>query len=265
MDVRSPALFVAHGAPSLALDDDVYTRALGAYGARLAASAAVVVVSAHWEAPAPVRVNAEARPATVHDFGGFPEELYRLTYPAPGAPDLANEIASTLAGAGISATLERARGWDHGLWVPLRLMLPRASIPVVEVSLPVPRTPRSLAAIGAALAPLRDRGCVLLGTGGIVHNLARVRLDAKDGPVAPWAAAFDAWVRDRLQGLEVDSLLDYREGAPHASLAAPTPEHLDPLFVVLGARRLDDRLVTLYEGFQYGSLSMRSVVFETPF
>jgi 4,5-DOPA dioxygenase extradiol len=263
-EMTSPALFVAHGAPSLALDDDTYTRALAAYGAKLEGSMAAVVVSAHWEAAAPVRVNAEARPKTVHDFGGFPEELYRLTYPAPGSPQLANEIASVLQAAGVPAVLEEARGWDHGLWVPLRLMLPEARIPIVELSLPVPRTPRSLEALGAALSPLRARGVAILGTGGIVHNLATVRLSDKAQPALRWAVAFDAWVRGRLEAGDYDALLEYRQRAPHAALAVPTPEHIDPFFVVLGARREGDRLVTLFEGFQYGTLSMRGVAFESP-
>ncbi|HSD27144.1 MAG TPA: class III extradiol ring-cleavage dioxygenase, partial [Vicinamibacteria bacterium] len=136
-----PALFVSHGAPSAALDDDAYTRALGAWARGRPRPRAVVVVSAHAEASGPVRVNAAAEPGLIYDFHGFPAPLYELRYPAPGAPDLAREIAGTLAEAGLEPGLDARRGWDHGVWVPLRLLYPAADVPVVALSLPVPRTP----------------------------------------------------------------------------------------------------------------------------
>lgn len=241
----------------MAIEEDAYTRALAAFSAAQAPPRAIVVVSAHWEARSPIRVNAHPRPPLIYDFGGFPGPLYRLTYPAPGAPDLAEEIASLLAEAGVEAALERARGWDHGVWIPLRLLYPDASVPVVELSLPVPRTPSQLTTVGRALATLRRRGVLLLGSGGIVHNLSRVRFKGKDAAVEDWAGAFDEWIRARLARLDAEGLLSYREDAPHAALAVPTSEHLDPVFFVVGAALEADRAVPVFEGFQYANLSMR--------
>ena len=253
-----PALFVSHGAPSAALDDDAYTRALGGWARGRPRPRAVVVVSAHAEAFGPVRVNAASEPALIYDFYGFPAPLYDLRYPAPGAPDLAREIAGTLLEAGLEPVVDAQRGWDHGVWVPLRLLYPAADVPVVALSLPVPRRPEALLAMGRLLAPLRERGVLLLGSGGIVHNLHRLRMDDGAVPTEPWAAAFGAWVDERLDDRDVEGLVAYAARAPHADLAAPTSEHFDPLFFVVGARDERDRVESVYQGFRYGSLSLRS-------
>ena len=253
-----PALFVSHGAPSAALDDDAYTRALGGWARGRPRPRAVVVVSAHAEALGPVRVNAASEPALIYDFYGFPAPLYDLRYPAPGAPDLARDIAGTFAEAGLEPVVDAQRGWDHGVWVPLRLLYPAADVPVVALSLPVPRRPEALLAMGRVLAPLRERGVLLLGSGGIVHNLHRLRMDDGAVPTEPWAAAFGAWVDERLDDRDVEGLVAYAARAPHADLAAPTSEHFDPLFFVVGARDGRDRVESVYQGFRYGSLSLRS-------
>jgi 4,5-DOPA dioxygenase extradiol len=255
--VPTPALFVSHGAPSIAIEEDAFTRALAAFGPRLNDVSAVVVVSAHWEARGAFRVTAAAAPPLIYDFYGFPDALYWLTYPAPGAPRLAQEIGERLSAAGLTCAKDLDRGFDHGVWVPLRLLLPDARVPVVALSLPVPRTPRDLLAAGRALAPLRERGVLLLGSGGVVHNLRLVRFGAKDAPVEDWARSFDEWVRDRLAAGDVEALADYRAEAPHAALAVPTSEHFDPLFFTLGAFGAGDRVESVFEGFHYGNLSMR--------
>src|ERR1043166_5563292 len=149
--MRAPSVFVAHGAPSLALQDDAVTRALRAFGETLDGARAIAVVSAHWETRGGIRVNAVAKPEVIYDFGGFSPELYTMRYDAPGDPELAREIATLLG-----ATLETERGWDHGLWVPLMHIRPKADIPVVEISLPLPARGDDLLSLGAALAPLRD-------------------------------------------------------------------------------------------------------------
>jgi 4,5-DOPA dioxygenase extradiol len=259
-----PALFVSHGAPSAALDDDAYTHALGGWARARPRPRAIVVVSAHAEVRGPVRVNAGARPSLIYDFYGFPSPLYDLRYPAPGAPDLAREVAGAFVAAGLDPVLDAQRGWDHGVWVPLRLLYPAADVPVVEVSLPVPRTPELLLAMGRALTPLRERGVILFGSGGIVHNLRRLRWDDPEGPPEPWAAAFGAWVDERLQARDTAGLLAYASLAPHADLAVPTSEHFDPLFFVLGARDGRDGVESLYEGFRYGTLSLRSFALAAP-
>jgi 4,5-DOPA dioxygenase extradiol len=258
---RFPALFVSHGSPLVALDRDEYDRALARFAEGHPPPAAIVAVSAHWETRAPVRVSSSERPPTIHDFGGFPEELYRLAYPAPGAPELAREIVASLEEALVPATLDPARGLDHGAWVPLRFLYPDAGVPVVQVSLPRPRTAEAVFQIGRALAPLRDRGVLLFGSGGIVHNLGLVKFDDKHAPVDEWARAFDRWIAERLERLDTDALLSYEE-APHARLAVPTTEHLDPLFAVLGGARPDEGVSLVFEGFHHGNLSMRSFAIE---
>jgi 4,5-DOPA dioxygenase extradiol len=262
--VAFPALFVSHGAPSVALDDDAYTRALGAWARGRPRPRAVVVVSAHAEALGPVRVNAAERPALIYDFYGFPPPLYALQYPAPGAPDLAREVAEAFAGASLEPSLDAQRGWDHGVWVPLRLLYPAADVPVVEVSLPVPRSPQTLLAMGAALAPLRERGVLLLGSGGVVHNLHRLLWDRADAPPEPWAAGFGAWVDERLEEKDAEGLADYAARAPDAALAVPTSEHFDPIFFVVGARNGRDRVESVYRGFRYGTLSLRCFALAAP-
>jgi 4,5-DOPA dioxygenase extradiol len=242
----------------VALEEDSYTEALRRWATDVPRPTAIVVVSAHWQAPRPVRVGTSRALATIHDFYGFPPELYALRYAASGAPELASAIVVRLREAGIAAEADPERGLDHGAWVPLRFLYPRADVPVVAVSLAAPARPRELLALGEALAPLRRQGILLLGSGGVVHNLGR--LDRRSGavPVAEWAHAFDDWVRDRLGAGDVDALAAYERAAPHASLAVPTSEHFDPLLVVVGAAAGDRRVGDVYEGFRYGSLSMRS-------
>lgn len=255
---RPAVLFVSHGSPMAALDDDDYTRALGAWAVAQPRPRAVVVVSAHWETPGAVRVTASPAPGTIHDFSGFPAALYTLRYPAPGAPELAAALVQRLGTAGIAAALDPARGLDHGVWVPLRLLYPRADRPVVAVSLPRPATPETLRALGAALEPLRAEGILVLGSGGVVHNLGELDPRPVGAAVPPWAREFDRWVGERLAEGDVEALMGYARRAPHAARAVPTTEHFDPLLVALGAAGTDRRVVHVYEGFRHGSLSLRS-------
>ena len=251
---KAPSVFVAHGAPSLALQDDAVTRALRAFGETLDGARAIAVVSAHWETRGGIRVNAVANPQVIYDFGGFAPELYTLRYDAPGDPDLAREIATMLG-----ATLETERGWDHGLWVPLRHIRPRADIPIVEISLPSPSRGDDLLRLGSTLAPLRDRGIVIMGTGGIVHNLRRINFAGVDAPAEEWARAFDAWIEERIEARDYSALAQY-EQAPYARDAVPTPEHYHPLLVAAGAAG-DDAPRVIVDAFHYGTLSMRSIAF----
>jgi 4,5-DOPA dioxygenase extradiol len=256
---RLPVAYLAHGSPMIAVEPDDFTEALRRFGSSLPRPRAIVAVSAHWEAPGPVRVTAAERPAQIFDFSGFPPELYEVRYAPPGDPRLAEHAVRLLAEAGIPAVVDSRRGLDHGTWVPLRYAFPSADIPVVQVSLPASRSPADVAAIGKALGSLRDGGVLLAGSGGIVHNLRRVRFDDKRAPVDAWAAEFDGWVGERAQRLDLSGLSEYARRAPHAALAVPTSEHFDPLFFVLGAARPGDRPAVLYEGFHHGNLSMRSI------
>src|SRR5207247_1495847 len=169
--MRTPALFISHGSPAVALQKDDYTRALRHFAEAHPAPRAIVALSAHWEAPGPPRVTTAARPALIYDFAGFPDALYGVTYGCPGDPDLAREIVALLKDAGTKASEEPRRGLDHGVWVPLSLLYPGADRPVVEVSLPVPRSPPERLTMGEALARLRGQAVLLLGSGGVVHNL----------------------------------------------------------------------------------------------
>ncbi|MCU1350672.1 MAG: Extradiol ring-cleavage dioxygenase [Acidobacteria bacterium] len=255
---RTPLVFISHGAPTVALETSDFTRAVSAYGTKLADARGAVVVSAHWQTRGGVHVNAVPQPPPIYDFGGFAPELYAVRYDAPGDPLLARRVATLLGGA----ALEERRGWDHGLWVPLKHLLPAATLPIVEVSQPIPATPHGLMQIGRALAPLRDEGIVIIGSGGIVHNLARVDLRNPQAPPEPWAEAFDRWVAERLAARDFDTLAQYQTLAPNADLAVPTPEHFDPVFVVAGASDDGDRYLSIHEGFEYGTLSMRTFAYE---
>jgi 4,5-DOPA dioxygenase extradiol len=254
---RAPVLFVAHGAPTIALERGNYAAALERFGAALPRPRAALVVSAHWSTSRELGLTSAARHRLVYDFSGFPAELYGLRWPAPGAPDVAAGAAALLAAAGLGVTLDPARGLDHGTWMPLRFVWPEAHVPIVQLSLPR-ASPRALLALGAALAPLRDEGVLLVASGGLVHNLARVRFG--DAEPDGWALAFDAWCAERIEALDAEGLARWREDAPAAALAAPTSEHFDPVLVALGARAADDRVETLHAGIDHGNLAMRSFV-----
>jgi 4,5-DOPA dioxygenase extradiol len=259
--MRAPALFVSHGSPMVAIEDDPWGRALADFGARTPRPRAAVVVSGHFEAPEPLRVTGSPQPETIHDFYGFPDELYGIRYRAPGDPALAKRIAGLLEGAGFAAAVDPKRGLDHGAWVPLRFLYPDASVPVIEVSQPAPGSTERLLEIGAALAPLRDERIAIVGTGGVVHNLRRIDPSADaSGRVADWASEFDSWFAERLAAMDVEALADYRRRAPHAALAVPTPDHFEPVFAVLGSAAAGERATTIHEGFRYGTISMRSFV-----
>ena len=256
MSARCPSVFVSHGSPTEALERDPYTAALAEMGRRLTPRA-IAVVSAHWTTERGVAVTSGTQHRLIYDFGGFPSELYRLEYPARGEPALASTIVRLARGAGFAAQPEPVRGLDHGAWVPLRLAWPGAEIPVVELSLPE-LPPEDLFRLGRALRPLRDEGVLVLGSGGIVHNLMLLQWNDHDAAPQAWAAEFDAWVAEHLAAGDVASVLDYRDRAPHAVRAAPTTEHIDPLFVSLGAALESERPFSIFEGFHYGSLGMRS-------
>jgi 4,5-DOPA dioxygenase extradiol len=249
MTSRAPAIFISHGAPTLALEENDYTATLEGLGRGLGHPTAIIIVSAHWIAD-PLAVTAARRPETIHDFSGFGPELETLEYRCPGMPSLAGRI-----GEMTGAAVDPRRGIDHGVWVPLRHMFPDATVPVVQVSLPARASADGLVSLGRHLAALRDEGIVLIGSGGIVHNLRRLEADGSAPP--EWARAFDTWVADRAHALDLPSLMDFRRDGPNAHLAAPTSEHYHPLLAVLGAALPGDRVEDIFSGFQYGTLSLR--------
>jgi 4,5-DOPA dioxygenase extradiol len=205
-----------------------------------------------------VRIASAAKHPLMYDFGGFPDELYKLTYDAAGDPELARRIDGMLRNADVPSALDGVRGIDHGVWVPLRLIYPMADVPIVELSIPGTRSPAELFRIGELLSPLRSEGVLILGSGGIVHNLRQLDWRHRDGPPREWALDFDRWFAARLEAWDMDGLLRYQQTAPSAALAVPTNEHFHPVFVVLGAAGTQGRIDCIWEGFQYGTLSMRS-------
>ncbi|MFQ5954338.1 MAG: DODA-type extradiol aromatic ring-opening family dioxygenase [Kiloniellales bacterium] len=254
-----PSVFVSHGPPTMVVDDVPVRGFLGDLGRRLDRPTAVLCVSAHWDTAAP-RLGGADRPETIHDFYGFPAELYRLRYPAPGAPEVAARALALLRDAGIDAGLDPARGLDHGAWEPLMLMYPEADVPVTQVSIQSAAGAAAHLALGRTLAPLRRDGVLVLASGTAVHNLARFR-DDQDS-VADWARRFDDWLASRVEAGAVDDLVHYREQAPDATMAHPTEDHFLPFLVALGAGGSGARGRALHRSFAYGSLSMAAYAFE---
>ncbi|MHA6493682.1 DODA-type extradiol aromatic ring-opening family dioxygenase [Pseudomonas borbori] len=247
-----PSLFISHGSPMLVLQPEASGPALARLAAQLERPRAIVVVSAHWESH-DLRVGTAARPPTWHDFNGFPAELYQLRYPAAGDPALAADILHLLNDAGLPAQADPQRPLDHGAWVPLSLMYPQTDIPVVQVSLPSRLGPAMQSRIGQALAPLRARGVLLIGSGSITHNLAELDWQAGPDVIEPWAKAFRDWMVDKLREDDDEALLDYRQSAPQARRNHPSDEHLLPLFFARGA---GGRFQVEHSGFTLGALGM---------
>ncbi|QNP63775.1 dioxygenase family protein [Streptomyces genisteinicus] len=251
---RMPALYLSHGAPPLA-DDPVWPGQLAAWSAGLPRPTAVLVVSAHWE-EAPLALGATETVPLVYDFWGFPEHYYRVRYSAPGAPALADSVRKLLRRAGTPVQDVPDRGLDHGAYVPLVEMFPAADIPVLQISMPT-LDPVELLDIGRRLAPLRDEGVLIVGSGFFTHNLAALRQGGTPG----WSTEFDDWGREALARQDVDALLDFENKAPAGRIAHPRTEHFAPLFVTLGAS--EGELGTgrsVIDGFWMG-LAKRSVQF----
>ncbi|MEV5428530.1 class III extradiol ring-cleavage dioxygenase [Streptomyces sp. NPDC052701] len=253
---RMPALYLSHGAPPLA-DDPVWPGELAAWSAALPRPRAILMVSAHWE-EAPLALGATETVPLVHDFWGFPEHYYRVTYGAPGAPGLAASVRKLLRAPGTPVQDIPDRGLDHGAYVPLVEMYPDADIPVLQISLPT-LDPAGLMEIGRKLAPLRDEGVLIVGSGFFTHNLAALR----QGGVPAWSAEFDDWGRRALEARDVDALLDFTRKSPAGRFAHPRTEHFAPLFVAMGAADATGELDaqrSVIEGFWMG-LAKRSVQF----
>lgn len=258
---RLPTLFLSHGSPMLAVEDSPAGRFLDGLGAQLPRPRAIVVASAHFEVERP-SVGATPHPATVHDFGGFPPELYQIRYPAPGAPELAEDIAGRLSEAGLAPAIRTNLGLDHGVWVPLRRSYPEADIPVVPLSVNRRADAAHHFAVGRALAPLREQGVLVIGSGGFVHNLGDLDWQHRDAPMPPWASDFAAWMCARLEAQDIEALLDWERQAPNPRKAHPTVEHLMPLFVALGAGGESARVRSLHRSHEFGSLALDAFSFE---
>jgi len=254
-----PAIFLSHGAPTLAVEEGHETRAWAELASTLPRPKSILAVSAHWDTRDP-EVSAAPRPETIHDFNGFPRELYEQRYPAPGAAELASRVHALLQQAGIACKVDPARGLDHGAWVPLKWMYPKADIPVTQLSVQSHLGPAHHLKLGEAIAALRDENVLVLATGGIVHNLRDLEWDKRGTrEAATWARDFNDWIADRVERKAVDDLLAYRERAPNARRSHPTEDHFAPFFVALGAGGLPARRLDL--GFDLGTLGLDGYVF----
>lgn len=255
---RQPSIFVGHGSPMNAIQDNRFTRTLAGWGRELGRPRAIAVVSAHWLTPGSTQVSTTARPETIHDFGGFPAPLHAMRYAAPGAPGVARHTAARLGPRAIG--LDDGRGLDHGAWTVLRHLYPAADVPVYQVSIDYDRPAAFHLAVGRALGALRDEGVLVLGSGNIVHNLGATDRSAgeTERATALWAARFDAHAKLALDAGDTAALLAWeRLGGDAARMAVPTPDHYFPLLHALGAARPDERVRHVFEGFHSGTLSMR--------
>ncbi|WP_095055467.1 class III extradiol ring-cleavage dioxygenase [Pseudomonas sp. Irchel s3b2] len=247
-----PSLYISHGSPMLALEPGASGPALASLAAALPKPKAIVMVSAHWES-SELLVSGNPQPETWHDFGGFPQALFEVQYPAPGNPQLAAEVVELLKADDLPARIDTQRPFDHGVWVPLSLMYPQADIPVVQVSLPTRAGPALQTRVGHALASLREQGVLLIGSGSITHNLRELDWHAGPESVEPWAKAFRDWMIEKLEANDEAALHDYRQQAPNAARNHPSDEHLLPLYF---ARAAGGEFSVAHQGFTMGALGM---------
>ena len=253
-----PVLFISHGAPTLAIQAGPAGRAMAQIGAALREQypdlKGIVVMSPHW-VTSRLSIQSHYKAPILHDFGGFPQSLYALDYPAPGSPEAADRMHALFKEAELEALREPQRGLDHGAWIPLRYLYPDASMPVLQVSMPYPQSPRDYYRIGEALRPMADEGYLILGSGGLTHNLGHFQAQPNAAAPLPYVAPFVDWFHQRLQVFDLEALFDYRHQAPGAQLAHPTDDHLMPLFFALGAASLP-RATRLHSSVSHAFLSM---------
>jgi 4,5-DOPA dioxygenase extradiol len=257
---RLPTAFVSHGAPTLALEPAEAGAMLDRLGRELPRPQSILVISAHWEAMRP-SVSAATLPRTIHDFYGFPGELYSLSYGAPGAPRLAARAKDLLAAAGLDCDVTVDRGLDHGAWVPLRYLYPGADVPVTQLAVSPALGSAHHLELGRALAPLAGEGVLVLGSGGLTHNLRAVRFDAPSDPAPDWVTAFADWVGAAVAAGDADALVDYRRRGPQACRNHPSDEHFLPLLVALGAAGPGATGERVPGGVSHGVLAMDAFVF----
>lgn len=251
---RMPSLFIGHGSPMNVLDHNAYTEAITSLAASLPRPRSILVVSAHWISPG-LRVTSGVAPAQVYDFFGFPDELYKVKYAAPGSPGLAARTAGLLKQAGFPCAEDPARGIDHAAWAVLMHMYPESDIPVIEMSLDYRMRPNRWFEVGKALAALRDEGVLVLGSGNIVHNLYRFEQET-NAPIYEWAAKFNEAVKKAVAGKDWEALASYALPTEASRDAVPTPDHYLPLLAALGSMGADEKASVFHESFQNASIAM---------
>lgn len=251
-----PAVFIGHGSPMNTLEQNRYTEAWRRIGASMPKPKAILCVSAHWVTRG-TAVTAMDRPRTIHDFGGFPQALFDVQYPAPGSPQLATRVRELLAPA--SVQLDQSWGLDHGSWSVLVHLFPEANVPVVQLSLDAALEPAAHYALATRLAPLRDEGVLIVGSGNVVHNLGRMQ-SAEDAKPYDWAIRFNEKVRAHLAAHEQQPLIDFDAHGEDAHQSIPTPEHYLPLLYVLAQQGENEAISLPVDGIELGSISMLTVV-----
>lgn len=256
MSERLPAIFFGHGNPMHALWENDYTRAWNRIGRETGRPKAILAISAHWFVPH-TSVTISTAPRTIHDFGGFPRELYRIEYPAPGDPALAQRVQQMLAP--VPAQLDDSWGLDHGTWAVLCHVYPDASVPIVQLSINRNQPPELHFEIGRRLAPLREEGILIVGSGNLVHNLRSYAWGVENADPHDWAARFETTAKQAMLAAEYKPLLEYERLGRDALLSVPTPDHYLPLLYVLGTRQEDEPLTFPVSGIDGGSISMLAV------
>lgn len=246
-----PSLFISHGSPMLALDPEQVGPALYRLSFNLPKPQAIIVMSAHWESTT-LEINTAVRPETWHDFRGFPAALYKLRYPAPGSPHLAEQLLQSFAEANINAHANNTRPSDHGVWMPLFHMYPEADIPVVQISLPINASAQELYKIGKTLELFKHQQILIIGSGSITHNLAQLKWQKKNTPTPFWANQFRNFIVSKLTHKDHDAILDW-QNLPYLDQNHPTLEHLAPLFFIMGTGK---RFSIVHSSFSMGSLGM---------
>jgi 4,5-DOPA dioxygenase extradiol len=256
-----PTLFLSHGSPLHAIESGAAGTAWAAFARSIPTPGAVLMVTAHWETQLPMLSGNDA-PSMIYDFGGFPHALYKIRYNAPGDPALARHAQALLKAAGITAGIDGCRGFDHGTWVPLLRLYPDADVPIVQLSVQPSTSPQRHLEIGRTLAPLRDEGVLIIGSGHLTHNL-RDGMMARGSPsTMTYARQFQSWVQSRLDSGAMDELVHYRNLAPAALRAHPSEEHFLPLFVALGAAGNPFKATRFFDGFERPALAMDAYRFD---
>ena len=258
MPTRMPIIFFGHGNPMNAISKNSYTKAWSDLGRKLPKPRAILSISAHWYVPG-VSATSMPEPQTIHDFGGFPDELYQFEYPAPGDPKLARRVQQILSS--VPAGLDTAWGLDHGTWSVLSHVFPKADIPVVQLSIDKCQPALFHYEIGRKLIPLRDEGVLVIGSGNLVHNLHAYSWGGHQSKPYDWAVRFEENVRKLILSREHGSLIDYKSLGQDALLSIPTPDHYLPLLYVLGGSEKEEPVEFLAEGIDGGSVSMLTVKF----
>ncbi|OLS28890.1 MAG: hypothetical protein HeimC2_03270 [Candidatus Heimdallarchaeota archaeon LC_2] len=258
---EQPVIFIGHGDAKVAIEFDDWSENLTTFLEKFPPPTAIVVLSAHWTTDSVIKITSNALPDQLYEFEGFPEALNQLTYPCDGDPELAAMLADMLENVGLEVILDENRGIDHGAWIPLYIAFPNADVPVIEISLPLNASPMQIMNIGTELTNLRKQGVLLIGSGNLVFNLELADQTNKYKQVENWTLETDKWIDQQLNDVNIEALLDYKKQMPNLKKAVPTLEHFLPLFFVLGAMKQKDHYITIYEGYHYGTVSMRCFAF----